>query len=425
MNSLNKKLLIDVTCLFDQYGYRGIGRYAKEVLKRLIPMVIDEKDWEIGLIGFYDLAKNLIDLGFTPFSIDEISPKIEFFSLGSPKVSGIRNIFRWKQYDEIIFEFEPSIYFAPHFERGLPSTPYLKHSFPNVKTAVTVHDVIPLVTNKFSQYGTLSNLLKKQFYQFLWQGVKKADVVFTSSDFSKLDLIKYGRVDESKIKRVYLGIDEKFFNISPTQEVIDSTMKRFGLDSHKYFFYDSGLEGNKGISNLLLTLFSFWKENPKSSIRHFVVTGSDLTQGVGANINANSENGKTFLKKCKELGIIDHICATGRIEDNDLLTILSQAKVYIYFSDYEGFGFGPLQAMAAKVPSIVNSSSCLPEIVKNGSVLVDAKDVTKTVQQISKLLKIKNERDSLIKKGYKIAKSYNWEDTVSSTWGKIKEIVVG
>ncbi|MCA9380674.1 glycosyltransferase family 4 protein [Candidatus Dojkabacteria bacterium] len=413
--SETKTILIDITCLFDQYSKRGIGRYTKDLLLRLIKKASQDSSIKISLVGFYDLEQNLREIGFSKFGIEEYQDKITFSSLGEPTLSNYRNIFRWKKTDEVIFEEEPDLYFAPHFERGLPTTPRLQHSFMPKKTVVTAHDVIPLVNNSFSQKNPIMNLLKGIFYRYMWRGVEEADLVLTSSNFSKTDLINYGHIAEDNIEVIYLGINESFFaeKIDSIEETtINEVINRFiGEQRKSYFFYDSGLESNKGIDNMLKIVSRLFEKGGAHIPENLVLVGGDFYQGKGESIKARSALGEYYLKKIKQIGILDRVITTSRISDEELQILLRHASSYIYFSEYEGFGFGPIQAMAAQVPSIINNASCLPEITDGGAFLVDTKDIEDSVNKIYDFLKSEEDQQNIVNKGKEVAQKYNWEKT--------------
>ncbi len=64
-------------------------------------------------------------------------------------------------------------------------------------------------------------------------------------------------------------------------------------------------------------------------------------------------------------------CAPGYLDDEALAAALRHAAVLAYPSRYEGFGFPPLQAMAAGVPVVATAAGAVPEVVGDGALLVD------------------------------------------------------
>jgi glycosyltransferase involved in cell wall biosynthesis len=423
LKKTKNKLLCDVTSILDQYSTRGIGRYTKELMIKLIEEVSENHDWELHWIGFDDLERNLMEIGLSNFAIEQFASQIKFHSLGEIKVSNYKNIKAWSAFDKIIDSVEPDIYFAPHFERGLPTTPGLKHTYKKFKTVVVVHDVIPLINNSYSSKGFFINFLKGKFYKFMFRGAVKADLVLTNSDFSKSDIAKYTNIKDVNIERVYLGIDDSFDRelYREPQTDIDITMHQFKLEQKKYFLYDSGFEGNKGTEDMVKVLSKLFKKKSSKLPKKIVVTGSDFYNGSGEEIKPRNERGDKFLKIAKEEGILDYLVTTGRISDQDIVTLLANSFAYLYPSKYEGFGFGPVQAMAMKIPAIVNNSSCLPEIVQDGALLVDFSDYQKVSKIISEYLSNESEVKKNLKKGYEISKKYNWETTAKETFDIIKK----
>lgn len=417
-------IMIDATFLFDQYSDRGIGRYGKELLKRLLKIIIDDKDWDVSLIGFNDLERNLVACEFSPLAIEELSENIQFYSLGEPVHSTLKNRSYWKtKYKPIINTVRPHVFFAVHFERGLPSVPeFLDLLTYKPKTVVTAHDAIPLVNNKFSSKSFIHNFFKKRFYLKMWDGVVKADLVLTDSNFSKKDIIEYGKTLEEKIKTVYLGIDETFdkSNEDFSDQEVQSTLNRNGLNTKDYFFYDSGVEPNKGTEYLLGIVGHLIKEPnlPKT----LVVTGRDFKPGKGSQIVALSELARNFLKEAKNLGILENIVTVGNVVFDDVKILLFNAKAHFNFSQYEGFNFPTVQAMRAKIPAIAANTSCIPEITAGGAFLVETVDLQETANLIKTFLSNENSLANHIERAYEISLRYTWDKTAEQTWSEIKAI---
>lgn len=414
-------IMLDSTFLFDQYANRGIGRYGQELYKRLIPLAI-ESDWQVILIGFHDLEKNLVALKFSKFSIEELLTKVSFYSFGEPTLSTPKNYNIWKKtYKLALREYSPTVFYAAHFERGLPTVPAFAEELLRIpKTGVLGHDAIPMIFNKFSSKSFIHNYFKKKFYKKMFDGIKSANLVIAPSELSRNDLIKVG-VDVSKIKKIYHGVDDIFFkdNFDEEQGVIDNTLNKFNIKNQEYFLYDSGIEPNKGVKDLL-EIFS----NLRKSDEKLVITGKDFEPGEGDSIKAKSPLGKIFLRLAKKNNCLGRIVCTGFVSDEELVILFSYCKAYWYMSEYEGFGFGPVQAMAAEVPAIAANRSCIPEITAGAAFLVDTFDNVKAADKISKFLKKDSEVKEYIKKGKKIVKKYNWENTAEQTWEELKNLAI-
>jgi glycosyltransferase involved in cell wall biosynthesis len=404
------KLAVDITFLQDQYASRGIGRYGKEIVMRLVQQANPRNQLELHLIGFGELEANLQLLEV------ETNPNLVFHSLGQVELSRpAANInLYFNSIRPLVKKIQPDVYYAVHFDRGLPSD--------IVPTVVTIHDVIPLATGKFSSQGAVMNFAKGLFYKLMWQRVRDAKLVLTSSNFSKQDLIKYGKLKAERIKVVYLGIAEYFKreNISKQQKEIDAVLGKYGLldaksDTSPYMIYDSGLEQNKNIS-ALLEIFS--KLASRSQDLKLVMIGGDFVWENGS-YRAVNERSREVLERAARLGVAERIVPTGKVSEQELVILLSEAKQYINMSGYEGFGFGPLQAMAAGVPVIVSNKGSFPEIVGQAAIVVDPNESTKAASQIIEALSNEQTIKELISQGYTHAAKFNWDETFNQVWESI------
>jgi len=400
------KLAVDITFLQDQYASRGIGRYGKEIVSRLVSQAA-AGNLDLYLLGFGELETNLRLLEV------EANPGVYFHTLGPASLSRPTTNFRlyFHTIRPLVEEVRPDIYFAVHFDRGLPSD--------ILTTAVTIHDAIPLATGKFSSQGSFINFVKGLFYKFMWQRVRDAKIVFTSSEFSKQDLIKYGKLKADQIKVIYLGIADYFKreNISTQQKVIDAVLGKYGLldaksDTLPYMIYDSGLEQNKNIPALLEI---FAKLASRMQDLKLVMTGGDFAWEHGKPVAVN-ERSREALQTAARLGVAERIVPTGKVSEHDLVILTSEAKQYINMSGYEGFGFGPLQTMAAGVPAIVSNKGSFPEIVGEAAIIVDPDEPSKAAAQIIEALSNEQKIQELISQGYVHAAKFNWDETFKQMW---------
>ena len=426
-SKIKKKILIDSTFLFDQYSTRGIGRYGIEIVSRIIEIVYSKfTNYEIGLIGFLDLESNLAKLGLS-LNNKYLLHRVNFFSLGEIRLSTPRNIFDWlSKYVPIINAYKPDLYFTINFERGYPTVPIInKKLIVKPKTIVTIHDIIPVMVKKYSSKGAVHNYMKGIFYNFMLKGISKVDLIITPSEYTKKQILKYKKIKEEKINCVYNGISDKFF-ISKYQldpNYIKNTLEKYKLLGEKYLFYDSGLEPSKGINELLMIFKSILSVKSITLPKKLVITGKSLNKGMGLDISSNDVLGDRFLNYAKKLNILENICATGYITDDELLALLINATAHIYLSKNEGFGFGPIQAMAAEVPTIVYNGSCLPEITQGGALLVNLKDLSVSARQIINFLEDENLILEMKQKGLEVAQRYNWDNTAISTWQLIQNLL--
>ncbi len=428
------RIAVDITFLQDQYAYRGIGRYGREMVRRLIQELTSKRveEYELHLIGFGNLDENFALLEFNSKTHQpENSSTLKFHSLGRPVLSSpLRNL--WLYYFKIkplVKKIKPDLYYAVHFDRGLPTK--------LVPTVVAIHDVIPLVTNSFSAQGVHINFLKGLFYKFMWRKVRNAKLVFTSSHFSKKDLVNYGGLNEARVKVIYLGISDIFRkqNIPNNDKIVYETLFKFGLQTRikagspvvpKYLLYDGGLETNKNTDQLLQIFAKLAVHIPDLLLmvvgKDFELKRQEEQEEHTRYVTPQNERAERFIQQAVELGLENKLVPTGKVSESDLAILFSQAWAYINLSRYEGFGFGPVQAMAAGIPAIISNRSSFPEVAGDAGLVVDLDDDLKATAQILEMLSSDESRKEIVAKGLKLSEKYNWDNTFAESWQEITKL---
>ena len=388
---------IDVTFLKDQYIQRGIGIYAKAVIREML--LNTKHNWV--LFGFDDLASNIVILGMKNV------PKVKFVSLGAPrKSSPIPNTFFFT------FSFLPKIkaekldlFFSPHFERGIP----LKVT----KTAVMMHDVIPYVTNRYSQKGLIGNFIKGFFYRKSLRAAKKADIVFTNSDFSKRELVNKAGFSESKVHRIYLGVKEEFRKENISQDTRDIRRILMIYNVVKpYILYYGGIEANKNIFTLLSSFKNVTQRFPDLKL---VIVGKEFKVGWDNKVKAVNKPAQNVLNTINDLRLKHNIIFTGEITNAHLPVVMNNSKLFIHLSTYEGFGLAILESLAAGVPALITRRSSNPEIFGENVTYVSVKDINNVSQAMTKILEDDQYRETIIKNGLLHSKKFNWSKTSAET----------
>ena len=103
------------------------------------------------------------------------------------------------------------------------------------------------------------------------------------------------------------------------------------------------------------------------------------------------------------------IVRAGWLDDPSLAAALGSAAALAYPSVYEGFGFPPLQAMAAGVPVVATRAGALPEVLGDAAVLVGARDADALAGALGEVLDSEDLRATLIARGAERAAGYTWD----------------
>ena len=108
---------------------------------------------------------------------------------------------------------------------------------------------------------------------------------------------------------------------------------------------------------------------------------------------------ESFADAVASSPVTSRIVRPGYLDDAALADVLGGASVLAYPSRYEGFGFPPLQAMAAGVPVVATAAGAVPEVVGDGAWLVDPGDGDELSARIVALLDGGTAADQLVARG--------------------------
>jgi glycosyltransferase involved in cell wall biosynthesis len=103
------------------------------------------------------------------------------------------------------------------------------------------------------------------------------------------------------------------------------------------------------------------------------------------------------------------VVRTGWLQPSALAALLKEASVLAFPSLYEGFGFPPLEAMAAGVPVVATRAGSLPEVLGRGASMVDVGDHDGLAQALERVLADPEHRRQLVAAGIDRAASFSWD----------------
>jgi len=217
------------------------------------------------------------------------------------------------------------------------------------KTITTIHDMIVYRYPETSHPYIVKTQKKR-----LSLVKRECNHVIADSKATKTDIIDYLQIHGSNISVVYPGIDKRFF--SPSLSDIEKVKKRYNLKSN-YILSVGTLEPRKNIKRVLKA-FERFKE-------HRLVKD----KGPVELILVGREGWGTDYK------LSQSVRSLGFVPDNFLPALYKNARLFVYPSLYEGFGFPVLEAMAAECPVLTSDRGSLKEISGNSAILVDPEDV--------------------------------------------------
>jgi glycosyltransferase involved in cell wall biosynthesis len=125
----------------------------------------------------------------------------------------------------------------------------------------------------------------------------------------------------------------------------------------------------------------------------------------------------------KSLGLGARVQFAGRVSDKKLLELYRHADLFLFPSEYEGYGIALAEALAQGVPYIAFNRGAVKELVgmgmgirrgtrQQGGYLLEGDDIGDMVQVLRRLIGDPDEREVLSCEAYKLSDALpRWEET--------------
>jgi glycosyltransferase involved in cell wall biosynthesis len=254
---------------------------------------------------------------------------------------------------------------------------------------VSVHDLTVLRFPELCDPATLG------FPHMIRRAVAAGAWVHTDSRFVADEVTTAFAVDPDRVRTVYPGVAT-----APSATVAASALMAWPVDDRlppgtkRYVLAVGTIEPRKDYPGL---------------VRAFDAVAA--THGDVALVIAGSEGwGATEFRAALEAAPSrDKVCTLGYTSDDELEVWLAGAEVLVFPSLYEGFGFPPLEAMAAGVPVVATAAGSVPEVVGDAAVVVAPRDLDALAGALVGLLGDPEARARLITEGRQRVEHFTWE----------------
>ncbi|EKD53124.1 MAG: glycosyl transferase, group 1 [uncultured bacterium] len=274
--------------------------------------------------------------------------------------------------------------------------------FSPVKSAIYLMDL------SFERFGTeyFTGYDINQLKKWTPISVKKANKIFTISEFSKSEIVRLYGTDPAKIEVVYPAFDKEVFHgkIPKTKQI--AVRKKYEINGG-FILYWGTLQPRKNISKLI-EAFSLLKE----SRLKLVIVG---------------KRGWLYdqiLEQAQKLGIANRVIFTGFAPTEDLPALIKASRAFVLPSLYEGFGLPVVEAQAVGTPVVVSAVSSLPEVTgESGIFIEDPTSVTGIKEALEKVMTLTvGARSSIIKAGKENTRRFDWDSSAQKIISILKNI---
>ncbi len=256
---------------------------------------------------------------------------------------------------------------------------------------VTVHDLSPLRYPEVCEPATLA------YPDFIRRAIAGGAFVHTDSEFVAAEVTEAFGAPADRVRAIHPGIPP-----------LADSGRAPDLPFPRYVLAIGTVEPRKDYPGLLRAFDELAGRHPDVGL---VIVGADAW---GASQFAEALSASPHR---------DRVVRPGYLSDADVGALLRAATVLAYPSRYEGFGFPPLQAMAAGVPVVATAAGSILEVVGDAAAVVPVGDSAALAEALERVLDDHVHAEQLGRAGRERAARFTWEALGQAMVGLYEEAV--
>jgi len=302
----------------------------------------------------------------------------EPFTFGIRAYSYLRN--KFSNYD-IIHDNQSLSYGIYALSRILPTVATIHHPITIDRTIAVKNEPSFIKKIKWLRWYSFIGMQKKV--------AKRLSKIITVSEFSKKDICKDFKIDETAINVVPNGIETDLFY--PTPDIRRQPERIIVTNSA-----DTPLKGLKYLLH--------------------AVSEISVTRKIQLTVIGTPKKNGEIEKTVKKLGLGAMVHFTGRVTNEEFVKLYGKASIAVIPSLYEGFGLPVGEAMACKIPVICTSGGALPEVAGDAALIVPPGNTEALKEAIISLMENNKRREELGLAGYnRVMNQFMWSHAADLT----------
>lgn len=226
---------------------------------------------------------------------------------------------------------------------------------------------------------------------------KISDKTISISESTKKDLVEILKINPQKIQTVYLAVEDNF-GIIKNKKILEKIKDKYKL-KQPFIFYCGSISPRKNVLRMLKSFNKIKDEIP----HNFYLTGRAEWGGV------------EFADYIEKNNLQERVGKIGFVDEEDLPALYNLADIFLFPSLYEGFGLPILESQVCGCPVITSNISSMPEVAKDdNAILVNPYNEKEISQAILKIVKSRDFKEKIIKKGQENVKNFSWAKTAGA-----------
>jgi glycosyltransferase involved in cell wall biosynthesis len=261
-----------------------------------------------------------------------------------------------------------------------------------VPRVTVVHDVSFFARPE--DFGLLDGIRRRETVS---ASIRASRLVLTVSDFSRREIERFFPEARGRVIAIPHGADDDL----PPAPGRDDARRALGVPGPVILTVGAILN-RRPLPTLLRAAAALRPRFPALTV---AVVGENRTQppaDLGRAVADAAMEGRVRLE--------------GFLDDAALARWYAAADVFVFLSDYEGFGLPALEAMARGVPVVASRAPALGEIFAEAALLADPRDEREVADAIGRALSDDGLRADLVARGRALAARFSWAEAARRTW---------
>ena len=259
-----------------------------------------------------------------------------------------------------------------------------------IKGIVTIHDLI------FMRHPEYYHWIDTKLYEWKFrQTLKEADRIIAISERTKQDIMELGGISDKRIRVIYQSFAPRFSDAVNPQLIAD-VRQHYHLPD-RFILNVGTIEQRKNL-RLAVDALPFLPSD-----LHLVAVGRQ------------TDYAKTLPQS-------DRLHLLSGVPDDHLAAIYHLAEAFVYPSRYEGFGIPIIEAIAAGLPVVACTGSCLEEAGGPDTLYVHPDDVEGMAAAITAVLKGAEDRAQRILASQQYIQRFRGTDVAAQVLDLYREL---
>jgi glycosyltransferase involved in cell wall biosynthesis len=257
-----------------------------------------------------------------------------------------------------------------------------------VPLAVTIHDVSFAAHPEWfrPREGARRRLLTRQ-------AARTAEVIFTVSQFSRQEIVERLSVPAERVRVIPQGVTRRHSGSSARQPLV--------------LYVGSILNRRR----LPATITAFAAATASRPDTRLLIAGADRSYPT-----------LDLAGLAAAAGVAARVTIRDYVPEAELDALYAAASVFVFLSEYEGFGLTPLEALSAGVPIVVLDTPVAREVYGDAAWYVRAdSDVKGATAAIRTLLEDPDARQRLLDAAAGVLARYSWDAAADQTLAAIEQ----